>query len=258
MQTSNTPILIFTLLVISIIFSLVVIIIFLIYVYKKKQASNAKKLELLELKNERDYMQTKLEIQEDTFNYISREIHDNINLDLTLAKLYLNTTSVADTDIQKKIDDAAELLGTAIQHLRDLSHGFNGDVIQSQGLLTALSLLIGRLKKLGNYHIGYEVSGETSFLDAKKELVVFRIVQESVNNILKHACATEINLSIDYQPKQLRITIQDNGKGISPKTGIQKSNGLLNMYSRARSIGGSFRVSPLPYFGTQSIINIPF
>ena len=257
MQQSDIQIVNFTVVVICIIFFLVGMIIFLFYTYKKTQAANARKLELLALRNERDYILSKLEIQEDTFNYISREIHDNINLGLTLAKLHLNTIVTADINTGKKISDITALLTDAIEDLRNLSHAFNGDVIQSQGLLTALQFEVGRLEKLGIYKIIYEVTGETSFLDAKKELIIFRIIQESITNILKHANATTISISINYGSDSLTVIIKDNGKGINFETTGQKGNGLPNMHLRAKSIGGIFNITSLPQEGTQSTINIP-
>ena len=258
MQTGDIQIINFVLLSISIICLLVILIIFLFYTYKKTQTAAARKLELLELRNERDYILSKLEIQEDTFNYISREIHDNINLGLTLAKLHLNTIVTADTNTGKKISDITALLTDAIEDLRNLSHAFNGDVIQSQGLLTALQFEVGRLEKLGTYKVIYEVTGETSFLDAKKELIIFRIIQESITNILKHANATTISISINYGSDSLTVIIKDNGKGINFETTGQKGNGLPNMHLRAKSIGGTFNISSLLQEGTQSTINIPF
>ena len=258
MQNGDIQIINFILLSISIICILVILIFFLFYTYKKTQATNARKLELLELRNERDYILSKLEIQEDTFNYISREIHDNINLGLTLAKLHLNTINLTDINADKKLADITGLLTEAIEDLRNLSHAFNGDVIQSQGLLTALQFEIGRLEKLGTYHVMYEVTGETSFLNAKKELILFRIIQESINNILKHADATAITISINYQPNYLTAVIKDNGKGITLEKKEQTGNGLPNMHLRAKSIGGTFNITSLPQEGTQSTINIPF
>lgn len=258
MQTGDIQIINFILLSISIICLLVILIFFLFYTYKKTQAANARKLELLELRNERDYILSKLEIQEDTFNYISREIHDNINLGLTLAKLHLNTINLAEPNTGKKLHDITNLLTEAIEDLRNLSHAFNGSVIQSQGLLIALQFEIGRLEKLGTYTVFYEVTGETSFLDAKKELIVFRIIQESITNILKHANATTITISINYEPHSLTVVIKDNGKGINFETTGHKGNGLPNMHLRAKSIGGTFAITPLPDSGTQSTIHIPF
>lgn len=258
MQTGDIQIINFILLSISIICLLVILIIFLFYTYKKTQAANARKFELLELKNERDYILSKLEIQEDTFNYISREIHDNINLGLTLAKLHLNTINLADLNSGKRLEDITSLLSGAIEDLRNLSHAFNGNVIQSQGLLTALKFEIDRLEKLGTYKVIYDITGETSFLDAKKELIVFRIIQESINNILKHANASIINITIAYHPHHLIVSIQDNGRGIDYDVTQKTGNGLPNMYLRAKSIGGTYNITSLPNRGTQATITIPF
>src|SRR5262249_29305269 len=157
-------------------------------------------LEQIRLDHERNLMSAQLEMQETTFQQISREIHDNISLSLTLAKLQLNTLSQADTnEFASKVNNAVELLGRSINDLSDISRSLNADIIRQQGLIKALYDELRRIREAGLFTLDHWLTGTPVYMDPEKELVIFRVIQEAFNNIIKHAGAqhTEINLHYD-------------------------------------------------------------
>ena len=208
-------------------------------------------------------MQTQLEIQEHTFQNISQEIHDNISLSLTLAKLNLNTLHLDDNPrLIESVNDSVELIGNAINDLSNISKSLNSDLISSNGLISALQLEIDKIKRCGKHNIKFDVTGDPVFLEPQKELVLFRITQEALNNIIKHAEATNIFVRLHYHPAQVCLNIEDNGIGFNAeairtngKKGMRA--GLTNMAARANIIQGTCKIESIPLTGTKISIVAP-
>jgi len=194
--------------------------------------------------------------------HISREIHDNISLSLTLAKLNLNTF---DWDCPGKaksqINCSLEQVSKAITDLSYLSKGLNSELIANQGLIEVLKNEIDRLKELDLFALNYTITGTAVFMDSQKELVIFRIIQEAFNNIIKHAKASIVKLSLHYDVEELKILITDNGKGFHNEA-IAENNkstaGLSNMNKRAKVLNGKTIIQSRPQGGTSVYITIPY
>lgn len=207
-------------------------------------------------------LQTQLEIQEQTLKNISQEIHDNIGQALTLAKLNLNTMPPTGADVQEKITTTKELVSKAIVDLRDLSRSLNTDYVANMGLEKAIGYELTLIAKSSNIKTQLDTIGQSYRLTKQKELILFRIVQEVLNNTLKHAGASSIQALIKYGEASLDLSISDNGKGFDAaaiKTGQQHSNGLglHNMPDRAKLIGAACEINSTPGAGTRIVISIP-
>lgn len=252
--------LIATTLLIVILASLVVI---LIYIYQKKQLIYQNNLDDLKVDHEKNLLASKIEIQENTFQHISREIHDDINLSLTLAKLKLNTFEVCANEINPShVKSSIELIGDAIGKLSDISQSLNSDIISSKGLISALKNEIAKIKKTGLLPIHLNISGNEIYLDNQKELIIFRIIQEALNNIIKHAYASKAMVTLFYKAYILEVIISDNGKGFV-LTDLNEVNkigkaGLKNMETRANAINGRMLIETTPGKGTKLSFNIPY
>jgi signal transduction histidine kinase len=237
-------------------------IITILYLYRKKQIVYFKKIEELKLDYEKNLLHTQLEIQEQTLQHISREIHDNINLSLTLAKLNLNTLdwSLA-SKARSQINCSLEQISKAIIDLSNISKSLNSDLIANQGLTEVLKNETDRLRELSLFELIYSVTGNPVFMDSQKELVIFRIIQEAFNNIIKHAKATSVKLSLNYTIDHLHILVADNGCGFCKEKVEQnnKSNaGLTNMQKRAILFNGRTTIDSKSGGGTNILITIPY
>ncbi len=232
----------------------------IIYLHRKKQLAYQQKLDELEASYEKNLLKTQLEIQEQTFQHISREIHDNINLSLTLAKVNLFSVNWNDPEkSDKKVNSSIDLLTKSIAELSDISKGLNADLIAQQGLLTAIEEEIQRIRHTDLFKIDLEITGTPVYMDNEKELIIFRIVQEAFNNIIKHAKASYTKLVLHYNDVKLVVTIIDNGKGFSTEqiNGHQQA-GLKNMQTRVKMLNGDMHINSRPDNGTVLIFNIPF
>lgn len=236
-----------------------VLILVIIFLQRKKQLAYLTNIKKIEDSYERNLLSTQLEIQEQTFLNISREIHDNISLSLTLAKLNLNTLDQNDPEArEQKIRNSIELLTKSIAELSDISKGLNADIIIQHGLLQALEEEMQRIRQTGLFTLSYEVEGNPVYLDNQTELIIFRIIQESFNNIIKHAGARAASLLLQYHPAELVITIADNGRGFDTELSVKnRQAGLKNMDTRVRILHGSMEVFSNPGQGTKLLFTIP-
>lgn len=235
-------------------------VIFMLYLYRKRQNSFKQHLEQVKLDNERIVLSTQLEIQEQTFQNISREIHDNISLSLTLAKLHLHTLNWNDKEqAGEKVHTSIELLTKSIAELSDISKGLNADVIIQHGLLHAVEEELLRIREAGLFRLDFELTGTPVYLDNQQELVIFRIIQESFNNIIKHAAAANARLAIHYNTEKLTITISDDGRGFDTElSGSNRAAGLKNMETRISLLKGTMNISSQIGKGTALLFTIPF
>ena len=254
---TDQSIIIFVLTSLFLILLLVSFISTILYRYKQKQNAYLKSLEELKITHENQLLQTQLEIQELTFQNISREIHDNIGQKLTLAKLHLNTlnyTNLEKADLQ--VTDSVNMISEAISDLSDLSRSMSSENILNNGLIKALEFEVAHLKKSGIFDVGFSTTGNPVFLDAKTELVLFRIVQEAINNIIKHAAADIIDIELHYNSCLLTINICDNGRGFNADLN-NGGTGLSNMKKRAQMLNGTLHIRSFPDIHTQIKIEIP-
>lgn len=204
-------------------------------------------------------LQTQLEIQEQTLKTVSEEIHDNVGQILSLAKLNLNTfPNTIDAEMQTKVDDTKQLVSKAITDLRDLSRSMNGEKISEIGLQQAIENELRIIQNSKQFETSVDVSGAKYKLDPQKEMVLFRIFQESLNNALKHSKAKYMAVKLSYGQVIFQLTITDDGNGFntsaldSAETGI----GLKNMQNRATLIGGKFFIYSTPGNGTTITVEL--
>jgi two-component system NarL family sensor kinase len=208
-------------------------------------------------------MSTQLEIQEQTLKNISQEIHDNIGQVLSLAKLNLATTDIDQKEAaRQKVDDSKNLVAKAIQDLRDLSKSLNTDYVTDMGLARSIEYELEMLKKTGSFDTDFEIEGGVYKLEKQKELILFRIVQEVLNNVIKHAKASRIAIKLCYQADHFSLKVMDNGQGFDLNNLQDKQNpsrglGIKNMHNRASLIGGKFSITSIMTEGTSVDIRLP-
>jgi signal transduction histidine kinase len=238
-------------------------IIVLILVYQKKQLQYIGEKKQLQVTFEKEILESKLEIQEQTLKNISQEIHDNIGQVLSLVKLNINTmNSDEPVQLQNKITDSRQLITKAIQDLRDLSRSLNTDYIVESGLSKALEYELDMIKKTGEYQVEFNIEGKQYRLGNQQELILFRIVQEALHNIIKHAKATSIEVRISFDPDLFTLKIIDNGTGFDASQ-IEHNNysklglGIRNMHNRANIINTRFQITSTLDKGTTLILTLP-
>jgi signal transduction histidine kinase len=230
----------------------------------RKQNTMHLREQQLESQYQQTLLQTQLEIQEQTLKNISQEIHDNVGQVLSLAKLNLNTMDIAKTEqLQGKIDNTLSQVSKAINDLRDLSKSFNTDNITAIGLVRAIESELEMIKKTDFLKTEFNSTGVKRKLEPQKELILFRIVQEALHNIIKHASAKTVNVLATYTDKELELQIADDGHGFDLAPLNKEGDtgfglGLRNMQNRAKLIGADLSIRSNSSTGTLVKIILPF
>lgn len=248
-----------TVLIISfIVLFIAALLVFLLVMQKRNHEKHAQ--EKINMRNtfNQELLQTRLEIQEETFKTISQEIHDNIGQALSFVKLNINTVDVHNPDdTRQKLLESKNQLSKTIQDLRDLAKSLNPDFIGELGLSGAIEQQLQLLQKTGAYKTFISVKGK-EVKSQQQDLVIFRIVQELLNNIVKHADATDIDVAIVYNTDGLVIIVKDNGKGFnSADNNAAKSLGLANMRNRMKLINGYININSAAGRGTTVMLELP-
>jgi two-component system, NarL family, sensor kinase len=217
------------------------IVLFIRYYYRK-QLANAREKQTMAATFQEELLQSQIEIQEQTLRNISEEIHDNIGQTLSLAKLQLNTINVDERSVEKLTGSKA-LVSRAIQDLRQLSKNIHTESVLGSGLVKAIAGQLELIERTGICKTELTVSGTPSNINPQVELILFRIVQEALNNSLKHSAAFSINVLIKSIENQLYISVSDNGKGFDPRKNGNSGSGLRNMRNRTKLIGGELNIT---------------
>ncbi len=232
-------------------------IFFMVVSLKRRRKMNLEKVEL-QFHFQEELLRAQLEIQEQTFKTISQEIHDNVGQMLSLAKLNLNTIDLQNQErAAEKVESARNLVGKAINDLRDLSKTLNTDTIAAAGLLNAIEAELHQLEKTGTLKTTFYLSGTHLKLDAQKELILFRIVQEALHNVIKHAQAGHVCIAALFENGELNLSVADDGCGFDEAARPAAGSGLRNMQHRSKMIGAGWAIERGKEGGTVVRITLP-
>ncbi len=235
---------------------------YFIFFYRKKQIQNEQEQKRLQLKYNQALLESQIEIQQQLLQQVSGEIHDNLGQVAALIKLNLVTfPKDIPQEAASKLEQTRELMKKLITDLKALSISLNTDYLEDEGLFKILEVECERLNRSGSIKAIFAASGSQPLLDIGKEIFLYRMVQELIGNVLKHAEATELILSVDGNEKELSIEIRDNGKGFGleeiGKNGNKTSTGLRSLKKRCFLIGAELNINTKQGNGTQVKIRLP-
>ena len=142
--------------------------------------------------------------------------------------------------------------------LRDIAKSLNADRIEQLKLVQAIELEAERLNKAKTFICTLEIIGNEQPIEGRKKLIVFRIIQEALNNVLKHAQATEVKIILEYTNENFIVTIHDNGTGFDRQQLNNEGLGLHHIIKRTSLIGGEAVINSEHHKGTTIILNIPY
>lgn len=257
MDQTEIQVLIFVVTIIVLILA-ITLILFFSFFQNKKTAYLIEQRET-KIRFEEEITKSKWEIQEQALKNISWEIHDNVGQLLSVAKMQINILQMELPEIQQnKIIEVGEIVGKSLQELRGLAKSLNPETIKNKGLIESLTHEIDRFNRLNFINASLTVSNESFNLSNEKEIILFRILQESFNNTLKHSKANILTVKLNFNPSNLEIFIEDDGVGFDMNaTNNFGGIGLLNMESRAKLIGAKFVMESAENKGTKLYISCP-
>jgi PAS domain S-box-containing protein len=216
-----------------------------------------KQVLITEIQKKKDVVTAVIDAQEKERNELSAELHDNVNQLLAASILYLKTAQRQEIIEENLISQSIDYVQKAIDELRNISHNLTPSNLKMNGIAAALKALAEKL------HIpdSFEVKLTIREINEKKltqsfQLAVYRMVQEKINNILKHASATKVTINLCEADDNLILTVTDNGKGFDHLT-IKKGLGITNIFNRAENLGGSAEIITSPGNGCTWNVKIP-
>ena len=256
MQTTNIDLQNTILIVAFIILLLICFIgfVLVIFYYKRKKQQ-------IELKKQfaQTLLQSQIEIQEQTLQHISRELHDNLGQVASLIKINLNTLQLSNAEkAAEKIENTLDLTRQLITDIKSLSVSLGSDRIAQTGLAKALQTEVDRLNKIEQFTASYELQGAMPEINNDKAVILYRMAQEVLNNMVKHSRAKQIKILLIANENLFTLAFHDDGIGFNADEKMNASGaGLRNLKSRALLINAQLHIQSLPGTGTQITIKLP-
>ncbi|HNP21813.1 MAG TPA: PAS domain S-box protein [Panacibacter sp.] len=194
--------------------------------------------------------------QERERNHIGRELHDNINQLLTGTKIYLSLAGHKNKEVKEVIQYPMELIDASIKEIRSLCHDMVTP-LNNIHLQELLGDLITKLQQTEKIKTDYVYTVPDGIVSEELQLNIYRIVQELVNNILKHADAENVTVIVEINERHINITVTDDGKGFDT-TKKRNGIGISNIINRVESFDGAIRIESTPGKGCKTSIDIPY
>jgi signal transduction histidine kinase len=206
-----------------------------------------------------------VDVQEEERRAIARELHDSVGqtlsaLNINLVILDNQISNHATPEFRERLDDSMQLVAETITLVRDVMSDLRPSVLDDYGLEAALQSHVNAFKSRYGIEVNFEKPDQPlPRLGASIEMTFLRIAQEALINIARHARAEQATLTLQQGEKAIRLTIQDNGVGITSWQDANRpgSHGLTIMRERAEAFGGDLKVSSIPGKGVKVDVNIP-
>ncbi|HEY0751203.1 MAG TPA: ATP-binding protein, partial [Chitinophagaceae bacterium] len=211
-----------------------------------------------EVKKQKEISHISIKAQEKEREEIGKELHDNVNQLLAVAKVLLDAARNSLQAPNEFVEKSQDAIVQAIEEIRNISHAMIPPSFREDDFLNALKELIGNINVSGKIRIEQHLpaNGDLASLDDERKLAVYRIVQEQLNNIMKHAKASKAALSLSKTEDLFIVIVEDDGIGIHPESG-KKGIGLNNIEKRAQYFGGRMKVTSSPAAGFRLRVEIP-
>lgn len=226
-------------------------IIAMVFIHRNRQSLNRQKLEQVKSEYEKTLLNIENEIQQETLSHIGRELHDNIGQLLSLAKLNFGSIK------PQKHEEGKEILNMVIQEVRNLSKQLNIDWVESISIKDFAAQQLERINATDFCSTTLEASIELGDLIKEHKLVLIRVIQEALNNAIKHASPKNITIKIYEETEKRKIEIIDDGKGFDLSGNQTTGSGMTNLKKRMETIGGEFIINSASGIGTQIILTLP-
>ena len=209
------------------------------------------------------------EAQEEERSRLARELHDDTLQALIALQQRVQLTQLARDPAANgrssgsvELDEIASLTERTIENLRRLTRAMRPAYLEDLGLVPALEMLVHEASLGKDSTVEFHKQGNEIRLDASKELALYRIGQEALSNIYRHAHASRASLTISYLPQSVRLQVEDDGVGFEIPGNVSEYTaeghyGLLGMYERAELIGARLQIRSSPGNGTSLTVTLP-
>ncbi|MES2417177.1 MAG: ATP-binding protein [Bacteroidota bacterium] len=226
--------------------------------YRNKKQENLANLQQQQILHQKELLSTQIEIQTQTMQHIGREIHDNVGQKLTLASLYAQQLAFENKalNINDKIAGIGEIINQSLTELRRLSKSLTDNHIETSDMKMLLKQEFDKIEELKQYEINLNIGIKELKLPYQTKSVILRVVQEFLQNSIKHAACKTLSASLTKFDNKLQLILCDDGKGFDVENNNSKGIGLINMKRRIELIGGSYLIQSNKKEGTKLTIEV--
>ena len=198
--------------------------------------------------------------QEQEWKQIAAELHDSVGQYLTFVnnQVLQIANSMNGEGKKEELLDVSKNIVITVDEIRRIMTKLYPHQLERLGFTKAVESLLGRVKSSSGIDIYYEIENIDNLIPSEYRINLYRIIQESINNILKHSNADRISITLKSDPASIYLVIEDNGKGFEHNEGAEGIGyGIEFMKERVRIIGGKLKIDSLKGRGTKIIISIP-
>lgn len=238
-----------------------VVIVLSLWRYQKKRLQHNEELLIKEEKFKLELIKTEVEVQEQTRKTLAGDLHDNIGQLLSLTHVTAASVNLDDKEkARQKINDIQLLIGKSIKEMRQLSKVIHGEHLIQKGLISAIEQEVTWLQRNGFYKVDFTCGSLPPESNSTKDLFLYRLLQESINNALKHSGADQFRVRLDYAKEKIRLMVSDNGLGFDVEKAMQAQSGLglVNMQQRINLLHGSMNIESVLQKGTTITFEIQY
>lgn len=236
----------------------------LVFIYYSRKKIIQKEIEKkdLEIKYQKEMLNAAILTQEKERKRIARDLHDDISSKINIISLnshFLTVPNLSEKEIKQITSNIIDVSAKVLESTRRISHDLLPPIFEEFGIHVAIEELCSNYLKSNNLIVNYNNIFEQDIfdeIDKKKHLHIFRILQELINNSIKHGMATEIDISFEKKKKKRVLKYKDNGNGFDvQKTNLKKGLGMKNIESRVEFLNGKFEMNSAIDQGVQVILS---
>lgn len=227
---------------------------YFIYFKRRKETITEEHLKM-KAKFQTQLLQSRIEVQEETFQQIGKELHDNVGQLLSTSRMLIGLTERALQNPPDTLLTANATLGQAINEIRSLAKSLDKEWLERFSFSENIQTMIERINAGRTIAVDYLQTVELP-LRSDEQIILFRIVQEAIQNAVKHAVPTHMRITVEPEEHHYRITIIDDGKGFE-MSAVKKSMGITNMQHRVQLLQGTIQFNSIPDGGTTVAIRLP-
>jgi two-component system sensor histidine kinase UhpB len=204
----------------------------------------------------RESARVALRVLEDERKEIARELHDEVGQTLTGVMLQVEALAAAiPAELSEQLEELRETARQGTEDVRRIARQLRPEALEDLGLQSALAALATAFAEQARIGIDRQLDAGVP-LSEEQELVVYRVAQEALTNVARHAEATRVELRLEHQEQQVVLTVRDDGRGLSPGA-LPSTHGIRGMRERAMLIGAPLSIERPPGGGTQVQLSIP-
>lgn len=228
------------------------------FIYQNKMLRHQNELRVKEEEKQRQLLEAIIQGQEKEQKRVSQELHDGVGADLAAVKLHCYAARKHLNENEKSVElflNASNMLDEVISNVRNMSHRLSPSVLEKFGLVNVLESMANRISETKEANVIFQSSVSLPSLTNSQSLMVYRIIQELVQNSLKHGKATEVKIFVSGEKGKCKFEVSDNGKGFLAEKGNENYGiGLRNIESRVQVLQAKFEIDSKPGEGTKAIL----